>query len=80
MEPYDHPNHWEMLPEPLRHGTGHGGSHTFITHEFVMAVLEKRQPEVDIYEALAYTIPGFYAHKSALEQGKAYKIPDYGRG
>ena len=80
MEPYDHPNHWEMLPEPLHHGTGHGGSHTFITHEFVMAVLEKRQPEVDIYEALAYTIPGFYAHKSALEQGKAYKIPDYGRG
>jgi len=79
MEPYDQPDHWEMLPEPLRHRTGHGGSHTFLTHEFVMAVLEKRQPEVDIYESLAYTIPGFYAHKSALDGGKTYKIPDYGR-
>jgi len=80
MEPYAQPNHWEMLPEPLHHDTGHGGSHTFITHEFVMATLEKRQPEVDVYEALAYTIPGIYAHKSALEGGTLLKIPDYGRG
>ena len=80
MEPYDQPNHWELLPEPLRHPSGHGGSHTFITHEFVTAVLERRRPEVDIYEALAYTVPGFYAHKSALEGGTKLKITDYGRG
>jgi len=79
MEKYDQPDHYELLPEPLRHPSGHGGSHTFITHEFVTAVLEQRQPEVDIYEALAYTIPGFYAHKSALEGGTLQKIPDYGR-
>ena len=78
MEPYDQPNHWELLPEPLRHDSGHGGSHTFLTHEFVMAVLEKRQPEIDVYEALAYTIPGFYAHQSAMEGGTLLKIPDYG--
>jgi predicted dehydrogenase len=77
---YNQPNHWEMLPESLRHPSGHGGSHTFLTHEFVMSVLEKRQPEINVYEALAYTIPGFYAHKSALEGGKTYQIPDYGRG
>lgn len=78
-EPYDQPNHWELLPEPLRHRTGHGGSHTFITHEFVSAVLEQRRPKVDVYEALAYTIPGVYAHKSAMEQGRTYKVPDYGK-
>jgi predicted dehydrogenase len=79
-EPYRQPDHWELLPEPLRHDSGHGGSHTFITHEFVTAVLEQRRPEVDVYESLAYTIPGIYAHKSALEGGKSYRIPDYGRG
>lgn len=79
-EKYDVPNHYELLPEPLRHGSGHGGSHTFLTHEFVMAVLEKRRPAVDIYEALAYTVPGFYAHQSALEGGPMLKIPDYGKG
>ena len=79
-EKYSQPDHWEMLPEPLRHSTGHGGSHSFLTHEFVMSIVEKRRPEVDVYEALAYTIPGFYAHQSALEGGKTYQIPDYGRG
>ncbi|MFC1557896.1 Gfo/Idh/MocA family protein [candidate division KSB1 bacterium] len=79
MEPYEQPNHYELLPKPLRHNSGHGGSHTFLTHEFVSAVQEKRRPEIDVYEALAYTVPGFYAHKSALEEGKLYKIPDYGK-
>jgi predicted dehydrogenase len=79
MEPFQDPDHWELLPEPLRHESGHGGSHTFITHEFVSAVLERRNPSVDVYEALAYTVPGIYAHRSSLEGGKTYKIPDYGK-
>jgi predicted dehydrogenase len=79
MEPYVQPNHWELLPEPLRHESGHGGSHTFITHEFVMSITEKRVPAVNVYEALAYTIPGFYAHKSSLAGGVTLKIPDYGK-
>lgn len=78
-EPFEAPDHYEMLPEPLRHPSGHGGSHTFITHEFVLAVLTQRQPEVDIYEALAYTIPGIYAHQSAMQGGTTLKIPDYGK-
>jgi predicted dehydrogenase len=78
-EPYEQPKHWELLPEPLRHPTGHTGSHSFITNEFVMAVMEQRQPEINVYEALAYTIPGIYAHKSAMEEGRTFKIPDYGK-
>ncbi len=79
MQPRELPNRWELLPEPLRHDSGHGGSHTFITHEFVDAVLSRRQPTVNIYEALAYTVPGIYAHRSALEGGVSLKIPDLGR-
>lgn len=79
MAPFEQPDHYKLLPKPLRHPSGHGGSHTFLTHEFVTAVLEKRRPTVDVYEALAYTIPGIYAHQSALQGGTTLKIPDYGR-
>jgi hypothetical protein len=64
----------------MRVRTGHGNSHTFLTHEFVSAVLEDRQPSVNIWEAIAYTLPGIVAHESALRGGETLKIRDYGRG
>ena len=79
VEKYDQPQWWKttMLPEPLRHNSGHDGSHTFITHEFIDAIVNDRQPEVDIYEALAYTAPGIVAHESALKGGEHMKIPNF---
>lgn len=65
----------DMLPLPLRHNSGHHGSHTFITHEFIDALAHARKPAVDIGEALAYTVPGIIAHKSALKDGESMKIP-----
>lgn len=81
LERYDQPHWWEtdMLPEPLRHNSGHEGSHTFLTHEFVDALVHDRTPKIDLYEALAYTVPGIVAHESALRNGESMKIPSYGR-
>ena len=76
---YEQPKHFERLPEPLRVPTGHGSSHPFITHEFISSILEDRQPEVDVWEAIAYTLPGVIAHQSALDGGRCMKIPDYGK-
>ncbi|UCC99850.1 MAG: hypothetical protein JSW66_08195, partial [Phycisphaerales bacterium] len=73
------PNFWERLPESLRHKTGHGGSHSFITHEFVTALVEDREPAVDVYEALAMTAPGIVAHQSALRGGEHMKVPSFDR-
>jgi predicted dehydrogenase len=67
----------DMLPEPLRHRSGHEGSHTFITHEFIDALAHDRKPTVDLYEALAYTVPGIVAHESALRHGEHMKIPQF---
>ena len=75
----DQPNHLERLPEPLRVHSSHGSSHPFITHEFISAILEDRQPEVNVWEAIAYTMPGVIAHQSALAGGKSLKIPDHGK-
>ena len=68
----------EASPEPLRHDSGHGGSHTFLTHEFIDALVSGRRPAIDIHEALAYTAPGIVAHQSALQGGTLLKIPDFG--
>jgi predicted dehydrogenase len=73
------PNFHHLLPEALRHESGHGGSHTHIVHEFVRALLEERRPAIDIYEALAYTVPGIVAHQSALQGGETLRVPDFGK-
>jgi predicted dehydrogenase len=81
LEKYETPRWWatEMLPAPLRHDSGHEGSHTFITHEFLSAVIENRRPTVDVYEAVAYTAPGIVAHQSALTGGSQLRIPAFDR-
>ena len=77
-EKYLQPKWWktDLLPKSLRHDSGHDGSHVFITHEFIDAIINKRQPIVNVYEALAYTAPGIIAHESALKNGEYMKIPN----
>jgi predicted dehydrogenase len=73
------PDHFEKLPPSMRVKTGHGNSHTFLTHEFISSIIENRTPAVDVYESVAYTMPGLIAHASALHDGEVLKIKDYGR-
>jgi hypothetical protein len=63
----------------MRIDSGHGASHPFLTHEFICALVEDREPAVDIYEAVAMTAPGIVAHQSALKGGEQLKVPDFGR-
>ena len=56
---------------------GHGGSHGPLANEFITAILEDRQPMVNVHEALAMTVPGIIAHQSALKDGETLKIPQY---
>lgn len=74
---FSEPKDWwkTRLPGKIRHTSGHGNSHCFITHEFISALVENRTPEVNVYEALAYTIPGIIAHESAIRGGELLKIP-----
>jgi predicted dehydrogenase len=79
IEKYRQEKWWQtpMLPETLRHDSGHDGSHSFITHEFIRSVLEHRTPSINIHESLAYTAPGIVAHESALKNGEYLKIPSF---
>ncbi len=64
------------LPPSVDPG-GHGGSHGHLMNEFVTAILEDRQPLVDITLALNMTVPGIVAHQSALKDGERLKIPQF---
>ncbi len=80
-ERFDQPEHWgsDMLPAPLRRPSGHDSSHPFLTHEFIDALVNERRPAIDIYKALAMTVPGIVAHESSLQNGAQLKIPQYER-
>lgn len=56
---------------------GHGGSHGYLANEFITSILQDREPLVNIYEALAMTVPGIVAHQSALKDGERLKVPQY---
>lgn len=64
------------LPKEVATG-GHGGSHGFLTDEFISAILEKRKPLVDVASALNMTVPGVIAHQSALKGGETLKVPQF---
>ena len=66
------------LPPTMEYG-GHGGSHGPLVNEFITALLENREPAVNIYEALAMTAPGIVAHQSALKGGELLPVPAYDR-
>lgn len=76
--------HEKQLPDivrpPLPPGVdqgGHGGSHGRLTDEFIAAVLQDRQPLVNIAVALNMTVAGIVAHNSAMKNGETLKIPQY---
>ena len=78
LEPWEVPNYWETrLPESMRHASGHGGSASFLSAEFVEAIVEEREPAVDVYESLAMTVPGIVAHESALKGGELLDVPSF---
>ncbi len=71
------PSYLHLLPEPMRVPSGHGDSHAFLTHEFIAALVEERAPAVDLYEALAMTVPGIVAMESARRDGEQLPIPNF---
>lgn len=64
------------LPPGVEAG-GHGGSHGYLTSDFVEAVLRDRAPAVDVAQALNMTVAGIVAHQSALKDGELMKVPQY---
>jgi predicted dehydrogenase len=64
------------LPKGVKTG-GHGGSHGYLTNEFIMSIIENRKPLIDVVWALNMSVAGIVAHQSALKDGELLKIPQF---
>jgi predicted dehydrogenase len=58
-------------------GSGHGGSHPHLCHEFVTAIVGGRQPAVDAILSASYTTAGICAQESAMKDGTEITVPDF---
>ena len=58
-------------------GSGHGGSHPHLAHEFVRSIVEGRKPLVDEEIAGNWTCVGICAHESAMAGGKRVDLPTF---
>ncbi|MCB1077121.1 MAG: Gfo/Idh/MocA family oxidoreductase [Verrucomicrobiae bacterium] len=56
-------------------GAGHGGSHPHLAHEFLMALVEDREPWPNARQSANWTCTGICAHQSALKGGEIVRLP-----
>lgn len=65
------------LPPGVKNVGHHGGSHPYLTDDFIRAILLKQRPCVDLKTALDTTVAGIYAHLSAMKGGETMKVPQF---
>ena len=58
-------------------GSGHGGSHPHLAHEFLRSLLEDRDPFPNARQSANWTAVGILAHNSAMEGGKRIDLPAF---
>ena len=66
------------LPPGMKNNGHHGGSHPYLTDDFLRAILVPGHKVcVDVATALNTTVAGVYAHLSALKGGETLKVPEF---
>ncbi len=64
------------LPPGMTNNGHHGGSHPYLTDDFLRAILVPGHKVcVDVATALNTTVSGVYAHMSAMKGGETLKLP-----
>jgi predicted dehydrogenase len=58
-------------------GGGHGGSHPHLVHQFLMALVEKKEPYPNAKQSANITCVGLLAHESAQKGGLTIKLPEF---
>ena len=65
--------------KPLLEKSGHGGSDFYVFREFISCIKENRRPEFDEYFSTTMASVAILAHRSILNDNKAYDVPDFRR-
>lgn len=71
---YDADDHQHLS---FTQGAGHGGSHPHLVHEFLSALISKREPYPNAEQSANITCVGILAHESAQKGGPIIPLPDF---
>ena len=68
---------WHDSDEKLIELCGHGGGDFFVIREFLECISEKKQPFFDVYRSTCMASVAILAHRSILNGGVPYDVPDF---
>lgn len=75
---YDHPL-WKKY-ETTAAGAGHGGMDWFVFNAFILAVKDKKQTPIDVYDSVTMSVITPLSTKSLKEGNKPQEFPDFTQG
>lgn len=75
---HEHPL-WRTLGEKARSG-GHGGMDYVMAWRLVHCMREGLAPDMDVYDAAAWSAPGPLSERSVANRGRSVDFPDFTRG
>ena len=78
-EKFEHP-FWKETGELARKLGGHDGMDFVMAWRLVQAVREGRAPDIDVYDAAAWSAPGPLSEQSVAAGSAPVKFPDFTRG
>ena len=76
---YEHPL-WKATGEMARKTGGHGGMDYVMNYRLMDCVKRGLPPDIDVYDAAAWSAPTPLSEKSVAENGASQKFPDFTRG
>ncbi len=78
-EQYESPL-WKEQGETARKLGGHGGMDYIMCYRLVECMREGLEPDIDVYDAALWSVPGPLSEKSVVKGSMPVKFPDFTRG
>ena len=78
-EKYEHPL-WKKTGELARKMGGHGGMDYVMTYRLMDCLKRGLVPDIDVYDAAAWSAPTPLSETSVAQNGASQKFPDFTRG
>src|SRR5262245_41041868 len=71
---------WKKQGETARKLGGHGGMDYLMCYRLIQCMREGLEPDIDVYDAAAWSVPGPLSQMSVAKGSSPVKFPDFTRG
>ncbi len=71
---------WKKEGETARKLGGHGGMDYLMCYRLIQCLREGLEPDIDVYDAAAWSVPGPLSERSVANGSMPIKFPDFTRG